>query len=394
MSSVFPSRATSQRIEWVDAAKAIGIFLVFYGHFVQRFVDLGVSSALYQMRWVYAFHIPLFFLLVGLVYKDRGLSLDVFIKRQVLTRLVPVWVFNIVNMLLSVASEYLRGESGWVVQHGWASLAGHFAKKTWAMFYQGQANWNIVTWFLICLFTVEFWQFFLQPLLRKTWNLVFSIGLFGVATVLVSTYAEDIHNVLGPKQHWWHVSSGLGAMFFYQLGILMRRLGLLIKERSTLHRCALGAICLAVTLATFNLNDPLNNSPLPVVLMVGAKYGNVWWFFLTALAGTGFVIYASQLLAVSSLLKYVGQVTLALMCLDGIFHDFVNPPVARLIVSLMPEQNVLLFTGIYLVGTALSIVISIPVIWLLNRYLPFVLGRGMGRAAVTSRAQKDGGGAS
>ena len=72
MNSIASTPKLSSRIPWVDVAKGLGIALVFYGHFVQCFIDLGVPAAAGQMRWIYSFHMPFFFLLVGYVYKDRG----------------------------------------------------------------------------------------------------------------------------------------------------------------------------------------------------------------------------------------------------------------------------------------------------------------------------------
>ena len=49
---------TKKRIEWIDIAKGIGIILVIMGH----------TIALRYSQWLYTFHLPLFFLLSGLVY--------------------------------------------------------------------------------------------------------------------------------------------------------------------------------------------------------------------------------------------------------------------------------------------------------------------------------------
>lgn len=43
------------RIEWVDIAKGIGIFLMVMGH-------TGIPKI--GIQWIYSFHMPLFFLLV------------------------------------------------------------------------------------------------------------------------------------------------------------------------------------------------------------------------------------------------------------------------------------------------------------------------------------------
>ena len=66
-----------QRIEWIDYAKGIGIFLVVLGHVLRGLgasVGQGYQPELRAMdQWIYAFHMPLFFLLSGL-FADRAVS--------------------------------------------------------------------------------------------------------------------------------------------------------------------------------------------------------------------------------------------------------------------------------------------------------------------------------
>lgn len=65
------------RIEWIDYAKGIGIFLVVLGHVLRGLVDsvgAGYEQELLAIdQWIYAFHMPLFFLLSGL-FADRAVT--------------------------------------------------------------------------------------------------------------------------------------------------------------------------------------------------------------------------------------------------------------------------------------------------------------------------------
>lgn len=54
---------TEKRIDWIDYAKAIGIFLVVVGH-------TYAGNAL--TNWIYSFHMPLFFFLSGTMLRNRG----------------------------------------------------------------------------------------------------------------------------------------------------------------------------------------------------------------------------------------------------------------------------------------------------------------------------------
>lgn len=377
MNSIAAGTKTTVRIPWVDVAKGLGIALVFYGHLVEQFRGLGVPGAAAEMKWIYSFHMPMFFVLVGLVYKDRDLPLAGFIKRQILTRLVPVWIFNLVGMVIEIATNSIQAAPGWVGQQGWLAASGHYAIKAAQTVLCGLPTWNFLTWFVICLFVVELAQFGLRTRLRRNRYLVISIVCFGVLTVAMQYLRPALVDIYGERIHWWRVSSAITGVFCYQLGILVRRSGWLSANVPTALRCVLGVLCLGATLLALHLDRN------PVVLMAGAQYGDVRWFFVTTLTGTAFIIFLSQLLAGSRVLNYVGKITLALMCLDGILHESVNASLARLIIGWIPEPNVWTLTAICVAVTVASIAVCLPIIWALERYLPIVVGRARSRPATT-----------
>jgi len=69
--------ATKQRVQWIDYAKGIGIFLVVFGHTLRGLVNssiLDTSTIIVSIdQWIYSFHMPLFFYLSGL-FIERSAS--------------------------------------------------------------------------------------------------------------------------------------------------------------------------------------------------------------------------------------------------------------------------------------------------------------------------------
>lgn len=65
-----------KRADWVDAARGIGIILVVYGHALRGIIAAGITPETAATRLqdavIYAFHMPLFFLLAGL-WVERSL---------------------------------------------------------------------------------------------------------------------------------------------------------------------------------------------------------------------------------------------------------------------------------------------------------------------------------
>lgn len=81
---------SSKYLEWVDWAKAIGVFLMVLGH--GDLVDAEIR------QFIYAFHMPLFFILSGFLYKKRTFSEE--LKRNFNTLLVPYFIMNGTLLLL------------------------------------------------------------------------------------------------------------------------------------------------------------------------------------------------------------------------------------------------------------------------------------------------------
>jgi fucose 4-O-acetylase-like acetyltransferase len=70
-----------ERLHWVDYAKGIGIFLVVVGHVLRGLINSSIlqpsALLLFVDRWIYGFHMPLFFFISGLFVK-RSLRLCIY----------------------------------------------------------------------------------------------------------------------------------------------------------------------------------------------------------------------------------------------------------------------------------------------------------------------------
>jgi len=131
------------RAEWVDAARGIGILLVVYGHALRGLLPADGAAVPRWIGWqdalIYAFHMPLFFLLAGL-----------FLERSVAkgrTRFVA-------DKLLTVAYPYLL----WSLADGTVKLAvGRLVHHPLAPADLLAIAFRPIEqyWFLYCLFFVQ-----------------------------------------------------------------------------------------------------------------------------------------------------------------------------------------------------------------------------------------------
>ncbi|TNF05096.1 MAG: glycosyl transferase [Sphingomonadales bacterium] len=122
-----------ERLNWVDAARGIGIVLVVIAHVWTRG---PVRDA------IYAFHMPLFFLLSGYVARPRPLA--AFARTQFWAMAVPYVAFLLTLALTDQLIEHMRGhlpmfrswgQAAWALLLGGSELRGPFT----------------IFWFIPCL---------------------------------------------------------------------------------------------------------------------------------------------------------------------------------------------------------------------------------------------------
>lgn len=73
-----------QRLTYIDIARAIGILFVVLGHINQFYRDSQGIEYSQILIFIYAFHMPLFFILSGILFSEktfRNLSFLFFVKK-------------------------------------------------------------------------------------------------------------------------------------------------------------------------------------------------------------------------------------------------------------------------------------------------------------------------
>ncbi|WP_420141080.1 acyltransferase family protein [Sphingomonas sp.] len=96
-----------RRLDWIDAARGIGILLVVYGHAIRGVVAAGMyrSPALdAQDALIYAFHMPLFFFVSGLfaVRRPDDRAVD-FVWSRLTSLAWPYLLWSVVQSLVTLA---------------------------------------------------------------------------------------------------------------------------------------------------------------------------------------------------------------------------------------------------------------------------------------------------
>lgn len=183
------------RIEWIDIAKGIGIILVIAGH-------------CFSLRYsypLYAFHMPLFFFLSGLLFKDKKEGFVVFLKTKTKSLMRPWLIILFISFLVCLAIPQWRNEM---------TLTAVFSDL-----YTANTNvfQNSSLWYLVCFYFMLLIFFFVSKIKR---TVVTALVFIFVAVVLL--WVKEILNMTSLPFHRlpFKIDSALIALVFFYAAYL------------------------------------------------------------------------------------------------------------------------------------------------------------------------------
>jgi fucose 4-O-acetylase-like acetyltransferase len=306
------SGETRRRDDGLDAARGLGIALVIVGHALEaQFLDRpdGVFFTPSFRIWqaIYAFHMPLFFLLSGAANRDIADKPFGEVLRGSVKLILLVWFFHVLVAMIGIGSGWLRLPPG----VGIDSLLSPFVTgRGWSM---------SVLWFLVSLAIV---RVLVHTLLARR-----SIVAVAAATVAMGL---GLAALVGPKGETLHqIATWVPGAAFFAIGVFLGR------HPRHLPGPALGVAALATSVALagldhgcrWSLADVCASSDLAghaAVRMVFGDYGNLPLFAVTALLGA---VGAWSLAARfgGAYLVAMGRSSLTLYLLNGTILVFLGP---------------------------------------------------------------------
>lgn len=186
-----------KRIDAYDIAKGIGIILVYLGH---------VPPHLFVRRFIYTFHMPLFFVISGMLFNEKKYNLKEFVVSRAKSLLIPAFVFSCFAYFIGLFSNTV-------------TIPGILIDLPSAL------------WFLPVLFGAELLVFSLWKIVDCMW------GRWAITMVLLLlSLALDRHEVL----FFWSLSTIPLAASFFALGNLLKNIPLYSNHTINIVGCLLG----------------------------------------------------------------------------------------------------------------------------------------------------------
>ena len=323
----------------IDIAKGILGILVIFGHMFGGMT--GVQTVMHPLL------LPSFFMISGLMMRMTGEAKRPFpgiLLKRTIGILVPYFFFEVFGIL----TDYLV--------YGYRIPVGEMIRNSLTMRCNISPDWFLFVLYFAQLFSIVALKLCALSKRKLLWECLFAfvsmaavIGLTGIGTE--GNWRGEIL-----------VRMGL-ANGFIMTGYLLS--DAFLRKRSAAGVAA-AALYLAVTilLGRVQLGNYLYDNPF-----MGVEYGPLGAYFLLAVSGCFGVLQVSKRIPVripGSALAYLGCGSLILMG--------THLPLAQLI-GLCTGFKAVSVPERLLMWTILC-ALEYPVIWLIRRYLPFLIGKG------------------
>lgn len=318
------------RIFWLDNLKAIGVFAILFAHMIPEHDPFP-----HLRQYIYSFDIQLFLFVSGYTFDRNKYHFGQFFQKKFRTIMVPYLFFATFSFLFwffVVRNLSISGEA----------LAIDPLKPFIGILYGiGIGDWrtpmNIALWFLPFFFVVEMGFYFVR---NKYFLLVFAIIGYLV------TYL--------PVRLPWGSDIAITGIVFYGFGNIMKDV--------KINYLALPVLCgLHIVFCFLNGYTDMNL----------LAYGNPIFFYVSAFSGVLFYVGIGKLIGENAVMNYVGRNTIILIGFSGITLFIMNG------ISYMVFGTKLKPSGpefAFLV-TILQIALTVPAIYCINKWLPFILGK-------------------
>ena len=278
----------TQRLDWVDNLKGIGIILVVLGH---------VSINKYLNDIIYSFHMPLFFIVSGFLFNFS--NKDNYVLKKVSCLIVPYFKFCFIwFMYWFIFERFIRG--------GNVSITQQFFNIFIAKGGSENYYYNAVMWFLPCLFITEIIFYHLNRVIKNDKIIYLVIIVFSLLGYLNSKY----NSFRSP----WLIDVMLTTIGFYAFGyyILPKYNNLKIENSKSIINFIIFIFMLSVPkyIGRFDLNSNI----IP----------NYYMLYIYGILSTILIVNISKNINFK-IIKYLGMNSLFIMCM----HE----PIKRIVIK-------------------------------------------------------------
>jgi len=283
-------RVMKDRISWIDIARGLGIIFVIYAHVLDR----------NSIRFLfYAFHMPLFFFLTGIVHHHKKSETFIsFLRKNTKRILIPYFLFAFLTY-------------GWwiITQNNGFPTLNEFSSHMRGILYGSGARsglfFNTLLWFLPCLFAAKVGFELLTRISDSSKKLVISLFIFAAVGFAFSILFPELKLP-------FHIETALSAVVFVGAGYLFYRYYEKIHSYFENNVSKLLIISLLLLLISAIINYSLTGLQNDMRLN---RLNNPILFYISSFSGISTTILISMKIGKEKLLEFLGKISLYLFIL-------------------------------------------------------------------------------
>lgn len=349
-STAVENGARLQRIQWIDALKGLGILMIFVGHIW----SLDDPSVFY--KWMYAFHVPLFFFVSGITLKPNSGRFGSIAGKKARTILVPYFFYAFLGYLFFAVGYFVAQLSGRHVEqfdYGFmAPLLGIFHGTLGDGFLI-----NSPLWFLPTLFLSFLMGYLINSHIASHGLRLVVVGVLAAVGIVVG---ESIRIPFG-------LVPALIALVFFQAGYYFKSCEACM---AFVERTGMWGVSLALGLFAVSLLAPING-------FIGVGKGivnNPAFFLFFAFVGIALSVLVVQRDGfITTWLAFVGRRSLSILVIHMLIIKSVK--VLMIVIWGFDLQTI---DGSVVLGMwvlVISSLLLVPSVYIMERWLPWTLGR-------------------
>lgn len=326
----------TNRILYLDYSRVFVAYLVIFGHLMPE--DNYIPRC-----FIYAFHMPFFFLISGMLHKFNG---TIQWKKYLRTIGVPLLFFNLLFFII-INPFYFRHIYIDELVHAntyWELLMSGFPRLWDGILGTGNLP-SGVTWFLVALLWCKLMMDIIHCHQKVGWAIF--VLLFFVT--------------IGLHIQFMLIRNGMMAFPFYYLGSRYRQeIGRIIQRPYSIFYAFL---CLMILIALVSLNGKVSVYDVSFGRNNLPAYISVPLFYLTAIVGSLMILFVSVQFKSNRVITFLATSLITILGVQAIFNDpyrIFCPPDNYLI--MIPLALLILFAcaGIH---------------WFIMNNFPIVLGK-------------------
>lgn len=341
---------SANRYEYIDITKGIGILLVVWAH---------ILLVGWTHRFIYAFHMPLFFFMSGYLFNSvKYHSFKDFLKKRFRRLIIPYLIYSVSTWAIWAIFRYLTH----------SNVESYFMPLLQTVIAQGSGEFlvhNSALWFIPCLFAVEIIYYYICKA-GDIAAIALCIAFAVFNSIMASIFGESYMFTLP-----WNLDAAFYALPFYGIANIIHKhySHELLLAKVNQNRIIAITTTVVLTAILYYLSVFFQECS-----MGSSSYQcEIYVFIFRAFIGCFALIIFSMLLAnlhmpkfITNSLSWCGKNSLDIMCLHIPIKGVVIILIGK---ALHPMTDVSESGALSAIAFIITMIVCIPMIFAINKYI-------------------------